>query len=525
METTTATVSRASPGADRGTATWIIAMVAVAGTAFALRLAPVLAGGGLFGRGNYDDGVYYTAASGFAHGLMPYRDFLLLHPPGIVLALAPFASLADLVGDPTAFAAARIGFMIIGSANAVLVAVALRRLGPAAAMVGGLTYAVFFPAVYVEHSALLEPLATSCLLGAVILTGLASRSDAVEIQSGAKTRRSAPTGLLLVIVAGALLGVSTAIKVWGVVPAFAMIAWVLATLGWRRALAMTAGYAAGATTICLPFFLAAPRQMWQLVLLAQLGRPRMAGSWLERVHDIAGLTPFGPTATWTLVLAGTIFLLCGLAAWQYREGRVGVLLLGVTVALLLTTPSWFLHYAALTAAPTALVLGAAGGWLSGRITRPISAIIAGAVTLGLIAGYGSLVLARPFGRPFPTAELQPAAAASKTCVTTDDPISLIELDVLRRNLRRRCPLMVDLGGYNYAIQIGTPRFHSRAKSPSWQTVALNYLTSGDTAIVGIRFRSGYGFSRATAIRIKSWPVVAKAGGVTVHRPIPMDMNR
>ncbi len=518
-------INRPSPGTSRRTTTWIIVMVTVATTAFAVRLTPVLAGGGLFGRGNYDDGVYYTAAAGFVHGLMPYRDFLLLHPPGIVLALAPFAALADLVGEPTAFAVARIGFMIIGSANAVLVAVALRRLGLAAAMVGGLTYAVFFPAVYVEHTTLLEPLATGFLLGAVSLIGSAPRSHAVEIPSGARAFRSAHTGLLRMIMAGVLLGVATAIKVWGVVPAVAMIAWVLATLGWRRALATTAGYAAGATAICLPFFVAAPRQMWRLVLLAQLGRPRVAGGWLERVHDIAGLTPFGSIATGWLVLAGAVLLFGSLAAWQSREGRVGVLLFGVTVALLLTTPSWFLHYAALSAAPTALVLGAAAGWLSVRIRRPITAIIAGTVAIGLIAAYGSLVLARPFGRPFPAAQLQPAVAVSKTCVTTDDPISLIELDVLRRNLRRNCPLMVDLGGYNYALQVGTPRFHSRAKSPKWQNLALDYLTSGDTTVLGIRFRQGYGYSRTTAARVRSWPVVARADGLAVRRPIPMDLNR
>src|SRR4051794_25537891 len=127
----------------------LLSLALVAVTAFVLRLVPVLTGGGLYGRGNYDDGVYYAAASGFVHGLLPYRDFLLLHPPGIVLALAPFAALADVVGDPTALAVGRVTFMMVGAVNAVLVAVVLRRLGFAAAMVGGLVYAVALPAVYV----------------------------------------------------------------------------------------------------------------------------------------------------------------------------------------------------------------------------------------------------------------------------------------------------------------------------------------------------------------------------------------
>jgi hypothetical protein len=41
---------------------WAVA-VGVAGVAFATRLVPVLRGGGLYGLGNYDDGVYYSAAS------------------------------------------------------------------------------------------------------------------------------------------------------------------------------------------------------------------------------------------------------------------------------------------------------------------------------------------------------------------------------------------------------------------------------------------------------------------------------
>ena len=526
MEMTAETIRDNRPSSDlRGPATagWIVVVVLVAGTAFALRLLPVLAGGGLLGRGNYDDGVYCAAASGFVHGLLPYRDFVLLHPPAIMLALAPFAALADLVGDPTALAVARVGFMLLGAANAVLVTAVLRRFGPVAALIGGLAYAVFFPAVYVEHTVLLEPLATSCLLGAVLLVTSAPTTDPprVKIHSA-----SVPSTHLLrpMVIAGALLGLATAVKVWGIVPAAAVIIWALVTLGLRRALAVAAGFAAGATAVCLPFFLAAPQQMWQQVLLAQLGRPRMGSSWSERVYEIAGLTPLHPTSSWWLVGLGVVALLSSLAAWQSREGRLAVLLLGATVALLFATPSWFLHYAALSAAPVALVLGAAAGWLGGRLPRP-AAIVAVAAAVGLIAAYGNLVLALPFGRSFPTAQLRPAVAASKTCVTTDDPISLIELDVLRRNISRNCPLVVDLGGYNYALQIGDSRFRSRAKSPRWQTVALDYLASGDTAVVGIRFRSGYGYSRTTASAVKSWPVLARAGGVTVRRPLPADAER
>ena len=57
--------------------------------------------------GNYDDGVHFAAALGLVNGLLPYRDFLLLHPPGVVLALAPFAALSWLIGEPDAMAVSR----------------------------------------------------------------------------------------------------------------------------------------------------------------------------------------------------------------------------------------------------------------------------------------------------------------------------------------------------------------------------------------------------------------------------------
>ena len=83
---------------------WATAIFAVAFTA---RLLPVVRGGGLTGIIDYDDGVHFAAAIGLVHGQLPYRDFLLLHPPGIVLVLSPFAGLALVIGEPMAFGGAR----------------------------------------------------------------------------------------------------------------------------------------------------------------------------------------------------------------------------------------------------------------------------------------------------------------------------------------------------------------------------------------------------------------------------------
>ncbi len=114
---------------------WIWA-IGIAAIAFAVRLVPVVRGGGLFGLGNYDDGVYYAGATGLVHGLLPYRDFLLLHPPGSLLLLSPFAAAAQVTSDSYGFAAARIAWMLLGAANTLLIWRILRSIGLVAALFG-----------------------------------------------------------------------------------------------------------------------------------------------------------------------------------------------------------------------------------------------------------------------------------------------------------------------------------------------------------------------------------------------------
>jgi alpha-1,2-mannosyltransferase len=135
------------------------------------RLAPVVCGSGLRGMNSKDGAVYYAAAAGLAHGLLPYRDFLFLHPPGIVVALVPVAVLEKVIGDAAGMEAATLAWFGVGALNAVLVSRILRPLGVPVALVGGLFFAVFYPAVFVEHSTLLEaPASTATLVALLLLT-------------------------------------------------------------------------------------------------------------------------------------------------------------------------------------------------------------------------------------------------------------------------------------------------------------------------------------------------------------------
>ena len=160
---------------------------------------------------SYDGSVCYAAAAGLAHGLLPYRDFLFLHPPGIVVALVPFVSLGRVIGDPSGIEVATLAWFGIGALNAVLVSTILRPLGVVAALIGGLFYAVFYPAVFIERSPLLEaPAATVTLVALLLLT---------------RTPKVGPIASRVVLLAGALLGVSAGFKIWGVVVLVAVLGW------------------------------------------------------------------------------------------------------------------------------------------------------------------------------------------------------------------------------------------------------------------------------------------------------------
>ena len=484
---------------------WVAGPVGV--VAFAARLVPVLRGGGLFGLGNYDDGVYFAAAVGLAHGLLPYRDFLLLHPPGIVLLLWPFAQLGRLTGDATALAVARVGFMALGALDAVLVSALLRRLGAAAALLGGLCLAVFYPAVFIGHSTILETPQITCVLVALLL--LTSRSQ------------DSPGSATPALLAGVTLGAAAGIKIWGIVIVAALVGWAAVALDRRRFLAVLAGLGAGVTAICLPFYLEAPSSMWRMVVSDQLGRNGSDVTLPGRVSAIFGVTGIQPgvhgwpTLTFVAlaVLAG-----CAVPAARTQVGRLGLLLLGAGLAVLLSAPSWYPHYAGLTAAPLAMVFGAGAGQAvdltRGRFVRTA---VSAALVLGL-AAYAMPGLRVPFGSPFPAAALRASVASRSGCVTADDPTALMELGALTSNLDRGCPFVIDLTGYGYDLRARGSHALPRGLNDAWQQRVLTYLRSGRTALVLQLGRDG--LQRDTKAVIQSWPALARVGGLVVRQPEP-----
>jgi alpha-1,2-mannosyltransferase len=221
----------------------LISVVVIAAGAFAVRFLLLADGGGLHGLQGYDDGVYFTAADAFVHGRWPYRDFVLLHPPGIVVALSPFAALGSLTSDATGLAVARLAFMAIGALNAVLVYALVRRCGQVAGVAAGLFYALWFPAAYPERVTLLEPLGTLTLLVALVLL-----------------QRGSVRGLD-VWAAGAALGACLAVKIWDIVPVLVVIGWAMLHTGRRTWLRLWVSTAAVAALLYEPFLVTAPFEL------------------------------------------------------------------------------------------------------------------------------------------------------------------------------------------------------------------------------------------------------------------------
>jgi alpha-1,2-mannosyltransferase len=60
-----------------------------------LRLYLLSQPGYLLGVTQYDDGPYFGSALRLVHGALPYRNFIIVQPPGITLLMTPAALLAQ----------------------------------------------------------------------------------------------------------------------------------------------------------------------------------------------------------------------------------------------------------------------------------------------------------------------------------------------------------------------------------------------------------------------------------------------
>lgn len=401
----------------------------------------------------YDPAVMYTASASFMHGQLPYRDFIFLHPPGVLIGMAPFTVLGRWLGDAQGLALATLAVILLGAINTGLVCLLLRRFGALSVLAGGGLYATWGALVLPEQLALLEPFLVTALLLAFFWARIPRRRSH--------------------FLAGLVLGIATMVKVWAAVDLVLVAVMMLAryrSIGLRW---FIGGAAVGGSLIGLPFFLAAPAAMWEMVVTVQVGRPP------GEVHLVDRAALFGPFPTWDLpayramVVVGLVFLVAfavlvvvlnllrALTGRQPAERMWWALAALAHAALLMAAPTFYDHYSMFAAAPLVLVFGSVVGRLPHRDDPKVALRYTAAVggLIGFLA-LGSLVasFARVADTPaFPRRDrieiAKWADAHGCTWMSIEDRILF---DQVNSTLAKGCPLTVDWYGRNLvAMSRGT----------------------------------------------------------------------
>jgi hypothetical protein len=349
-----------------------------------LRVFQLTRPGYLTGFTQYDDGVYIGNALRLVNGVIPYRDFAMVQPPGSMLLMVPAALGGKVFGSAWALAAARVLTVGADTANVVLVGLLVRHRGALAAGVASGGYAVFPAALNASQSLFLEPwLNLFCLLGAVLLFDGDHLAGHRGVPGEHGSRRA--------FWAGVCFGFGAAVKIWAAVPA--LVAWVLCLLrgvrarrararaggAWgggqslhergdpggspprgNAALPFAGGFAVGIAVPCLPFLALAPNGFGRTVFFSELvqathGRvgvsPRLAD-----ITGIIGLSSVGvnPTILAGAAAVGVLFLFV-VATWLWARQAgsrataldwYALVTTVVVVGMLFSPSEWYVHYAA-----------------------------------------------------------------------------------------------------------------------------------------------------------------------------------
>jgi len=416
----------------------------------------------------YDDGPYFGSAVRLVHGSLPYRQFVLVQPPGITLLMSPAALLSYLTGTGWGLAIGRILTLLAGTAGVALAGLLVRHRGLLAVLVTCGITAIYADAVAASHTVLVEPwLVLFCLAGAVAVF------DRDRIT--ASTKRLAWGGVLF--------GFAGAVEAWAIVPVIVLAALCLPQL--KRAAIYAGGVAAGFLIPSLPFAFAGPRQFYHSLITAQIGyrAHAMRVGFLVRLRHMIGF-PYAVSWPKTIllltVLALVIIVIVAQAAAVVATHRPPPTLdwfatasVVLIVAMFLWPPQFHYHFAQFLAPFMALALalpvarllygdepgdGIAVSWppTSGpRAARRLGVAIASvtAVALAVVALFQvrfESFVPRVIG-PVPAAidHLIPPNA----CVLTDQ-VSVTLTANRFESTDPHCPQMVDSLGTTLALSYG-----------------------------------------------------------------------
>lgn len=311
----------------------------------------------------YDSGVYLAASVHLVSGVLPYRDFTFVQPPGLLYLLTPIAALSRVIGTHDGLTIGRALSSFVTAANCVLATMMVRRHGRFAMAVTGGALLVSPVAFLVSSSIKLEPY---CLLFILVASLVVLGRGSVA----ALSRRGA-------VVAGVALGVAGLVKLWAFFPFVALVVLV----AWRARRRVTAlVVAAGATFLVgvAPFLVAAPHRFISEVFVEQLGRKANAadsGSLVWRLRALTGylntlVAPSARTAVVAFVLLAVVVVIAYRRWRTVSDADVLILLVAVAiVVMLLSSPETYSYYAYF-AQPFLLALAVVALWRIGAAVAP-----------------------------------------------------------------------------------------------------------------------------------------------------------
>jgi hypothetical protein len=240
--------------------------------ALGIRLFTLTRPGFLTQSTEYDDGVYLGAAIRLTQGILPYRDFAYLQPPGIVLLMAPVGWLARSTSTVTAMMVARVLTAAASTACIPLVGLLVRYRGTLVTALSCGILAIYPADITSAHTLMLEPwLNLLCLLGA---------------NAAFRSGRLAPRPHQLAL-AGAAIGLAGTVKYWAAAPA--AVLFIICLPHWRRTAAYLGGLCAGFLVPVAAFIHAAPGAFFRDTVIYQAVRVGARPPTALRLAHITGL--------------------------------------------------------------------------------------------------------------------------------------------------------------------------------------------------------------------------------------------
>jgi hypothetical protein len=453
-----------------------------ASAALALGLVLVYEGihlGFFHGRNEIDDGIYYGEGVMLAHGILPYRSYVDVQPPGMALLMAPFGLLGRLTNNRTGFEAARVFVVIVSMANIGLLGRLVRRRHWVGVLVGVVTLGFYVDSLTADHTVLLEPfLVFGTLLGLLFVF------DDTEIATSSTTRWLA---------AGVILGLTTSIKLWGAFPLLVLLAFAAWRGGRRCVTHYLVGAVAAIAIVCVPFVVLAPGTFVREVVLVQVTRSHAGyNSEAYRLMNLLGATVHAkvfaalwlPTALWFVVAV----IIAASIVFQRRVDPsrattnldvCAMACLVVVGASFLVAPEFDTHYGGFLALFFALVLSATAVRLL-PLARPLMtiAIVGAMLALFVVSVHHVIQQAK---EPLPTAALDRTFSPT-ACVVSEDYGPLILAN--RYNLYEpQCPHILDIYGTELTDANGAAGAVSDDSAPKLQGDWLDWLHRADGLVL------------------------------------------